>query len=68
MSLSYIDLFLKNCLKSFQSPFPIETGLSDFHKLIATVLKVKHENVPAKIAQYRNFKILTRQDFLKIFK
>ena len=27
-----------------------------FHKLIVTVLKVKHENVPLKIIQYRDYK------------
>ena len=40
------DLFLKNCPKSFESNLTIETGLSDFHRLIVTVLKVKHEKVP----------------------
>ena len=29
---------------------------SDFHKLIVTVLKVKHEKVPPKIIQYRDYK------------
>ena len=53
---SCIDLFLTNCRKSFESTLTIETSLSDFHKLIVTVLKVKHEKVPPKIIQYRDCK------------
>ena len=56
MNPSCIDLFLINCPKSFESALTMETGLSDFHKLIVTVLKVKHEKVPPKIIQYRDYK------------
>ena len=56
MSPSCMDLYLINCPKSFGSTLTIETGLSDFHKLIVTVLKVKHEKVPPKIIQYRDYK------------
>ena len=34
----------------------METSLLDFHKLIVTVLKVKHKKVPPKIIQYRDHK------------
>ena len=53
---SCIDLYLTNCPKSFQSTLTIETGLSDFHKLIVTVLKIKHEKVPPKGIYYRDYK------------
>ena len=55
-SLSCIDLYLTNCPKIFESTLTTEIGLSDFHKLIVTVLKVKHENIPSKIIQYRDSK------------
>ena len=55
-SPSCIDLYLINCPKSFESTLTIETGISDFHKLIVTVLKVKHEKVHPKIMQYRDYK------------
>ena len=47
---SCIDLFLTNCSCSFQDTQVIETGLSDFHKMNITVLKMffskqKHETV-----------------------
>ena len=49
MSPSCIDLYLTNCPKTFESTLTIESGLSDFHKLIVTVLKVKHMKVLPKI-------------------
>ena len=53
---SCIDLFLTNCSRSFQDTQVIETGLSDFHKMNLTVLKMfftkqKHETI-----FYRNYK------------
>ena len=55
MSLSCIDLLLTN-FESFGSTLTIETGLSDFHKLIVKVLKIKPEKVLPKIIQYRDYK------------
>ena len=34
-----IDLILTNCPRSFQNSCVIETGLSDFHKKVVTVMK-----------------------------
>ena len=53
---SCIYLYLKNCTKRFQSTLTLETGLSDFHKLIVTALKIKHEKVPPNIIQNRDYK------------
>ena len=36
---SCIDLFLANRPRTFQCTITIETGISDFHKLVVTVLK-----------------------------
>ena len=36
---SCIDLILTNCPCSFQNSCVIQTGLSDFHKMVATVMK-----------------------------
>ena len=67
MSPSCIDLFLTNCQKNFETTLTIETGLSDFHKFLATVLKVKHEKVPSKIVQYKDYKNFDLTTFLKNF-
>ena len=40
---SCIDLFLTNRQKSFQNTSTIETGISDFHKLVVTVLKMYYK-------------------------
>ena len=53
---SSIDLLLTNSAKSFESSCTIETGFSDFHKLVVTVLNEKHERMPPKITQYRDYK------------
>ena len=68
MSPSCIDLYLTICPKNFESTLTVETGLSAFNKLIATVLKVKHEKFPLKLYNTETTKTLTQQDFLKNFK
>ena len=35
-----MDLILTNSSRSFQDTCTVETGLSDFHKLVVTVLKL----------------------------
>ena len=39
---SCIDLILTNCPRSFQNGCAIETGLSDFHKLVVTVMRTTY--------------------------
>ena len=53
---SCIDLILTNRNNCFQNSTVIETGLSDFHSLIATVLKSTFRKKPPKILKYRDFK------------
>ena len=53
---SCIDLFLTNSSKSFEICFTLETGMSDFHKLIITILKVKPDKLPPRIIKYRDYK------------
>ena len=40
-----IDLMLTNSNRSFQKSCTIEAGLSDFHKMIVTVLKIYFQNL-----------------------
>ena len=53
---SCIDLFLTNSPKSFQNTCVVSTGLSDFHKMIVTVLKMALPKSKPIIRQYRDFK------------
>ena len=68
MNSPCIDLCLTNCPKRFESTLTTETGLSDFHKLTVTVLKVKHEKFPKKLHNTETIKFFTQQDFLRNFK
>ena len=63
------DLILINYVRCFQHSGIHETGLSDFHKLTFTVLKVFYAKQKPRIIKYRghkNFKNITfRMDLLK---
>ena len=56
---SCINLFLTNSPKSFQNTQTIETGLSDFHKLVVTILKMYLPNNQPKVTTYRDYNIKT---------
>ena len=51
---SRIDLILTNSPRSFQNSSVVETGLSDFHSMIVTVLKTKFQRLPSEIRNYRD--------------
>ena len=51
-----IDLLLTNCPHSFQNTKIIETGLSDFHRMTVTVMKLTFIKEGPNIMSYRNFK------------
>ena len=53
---TFIDLILTNRPKCFQNSNVFETGLSDFHKLTFTVLKVYFQKQKPKVVKYRNDK------------
>ena len=53
---SCIELFLTNRTKCFQSTMTMETGISDFHKMVITVLKFFYKKQKPKIIHYRNYK------------
>ena len=53
---SCIDLMLTNSNMSFQNTTTVFSGLSDFHKLVLTVLKINFtKNIPKEII-YRDYK------------
>ena len=60
---SCIDLFLANRPRSFQNTLAIETGISDFHKMVITVMKVFYKRQKPKIIQYRSYKSFDNQAF-----
>ena len=46
---------LSNFPKGFQTSMAIETGLSDFHKMIVTVMKSHYKKQKPKIIFYRKY-------------
>ena len=50
-----IDLILTNCPGSFQNSCVIETGLSDFHKMTATVMKTSYQKIEPRVINYRDY-------------
>ena len=49
---TFIDLFLASCNRSFQVSNTIETGLSDFYKMMVTLLKIYFQKREAKVVNY----------------
>ena len=64
---SCIDLILTNKSGSFQNTLVIETGLSDFHRLTVTVMKVNFQKQVPKILYYRNMKHFDNELFRNDF-
>ena len=44
-----------------------ETGISDFHRLIITIFKVKPDKLPPKIIKFRDYKNFERKAFNSSF-
>ena len=60
-----IDLMLTTEIKSFRNSTAIETGLSDFHSMIMTVLKDGYIKRSPKIVMYRDYRNFDVQSFRK---
>ena len=60
---SCIDLILTNRKYNFQSSTTIETGLSDFHHLILTIMKTTFRKKPPKVIRYRNYKNYNHENY-----
>ena len=58
-----IDLILTNWPRSFQNSCVVETGLSDFHKMVVTVMKTSYRKSQPKIIHYRNYKNFSNDTF-----
>ena len=58
-----IDLILTSKHRSFQNTSVIETGLSDFHRLTITVMRVNFQKQIPKVLNYRNYKLFNNELF-----
>ena len=60
---SCIDLIITDSPNSFQNTSTFCTGLSDFHKLVVTVLKTSFRKTAPRRIDYRNYKRINADDF-----
>ena len=51
-----IDMILTNRSNSFQNSFALETGISDHHKMVITILKTYFKKIKPKKVSYQCFK------------
>ena len=61
---SFIDLLLTKKPLSFQTTTVIETGLSDFHKMIVAVMKMHFPKIKPRAIKYRKYKTFNNDTFL----
>ena len=64
-NLSCIDLILPNSPYSFQNSSVIETDLSDFHKMIVSVMKATFQKLKPRTVQYRDYAEFSNDNFRK---
>ena len=63
-SPSCTDLMLINKPRSFQIKCVIETGLSDFHRITISVLKMHFRKLPPRVINYKDFKKIDNERFM----
>ena len=60
---SCIDLVISNKKYSLMNTGTVETGLSDFHSLIYSMLKATYQKLPPKVIRYRQWKHFNQDNF-----
>ena len=60
---SCVDLFITNKPRSFQNTQTINIGISDFHKMVLTVLKSSFKKCEPKVINYRDYNNFNQEVF-----
>ena len=60
---SCIDLLLTNSKNNFDESLVLESGLSDFHKLVVSILKSYFKKEAPKVIIYRDYKYFDNEKF-----
>ena len=61
---SCVDLIITNRPISFKGTKTIETGLSDFHKMSLTIMKVFYKKQKANVIRYRSYRNFDNEAFI----
>ena len=59
-----LDLILTNRPRNFMKSQNFETGLSDCHKLVCSILRASSKKLPPKIIKYRDQRHFDQEKFL----
>ena len=59
-----IDWILKNKPHSSKNTYVIDTGLSDFHKMIVAVIKMHFPKIKPQVVSYRKYEDFYKETFL----
>ena len=62
---SCINLILTNKQERYLKTKTVETGLSDFHKMVISVIKTRFKKEKLKIVTYRDYKLFDNEKFRK---
>ena len=62
---SSIDVMLTNKPRCFQNTTVVETGLSDFHGIVLTLMKTHIPRLKPKVIKYRSYKKFEPEKFLQ---
>ena len=62
-NISCIDLVLINKQERFSKAKTVETGLSDFHKMVVSVFKISFKKQKPKTVTYRYYKCFDNEQF-----
>ena len=60
----YIDLILTHKPLTFKTTYVIETELSDFHKVIVALMKMRFPKLKPQVVSYRKYKNFHNETFL----
>ena len=58
-----IDLILTNVLRMFQSTYVLDTGLSDFHLMMVTVMRKTFKKMRPRVINYRSYRYFFNETF-----
>ena len=64
-SRTCIDLIFTNRKLCFKITYTIDSGISDFHRMTFTQLKLTFEKLPLKTIVFRDYKTFTKENFDK---
>ena len=56
-----IDLIITNKFEIFRNVKTYETGLSDFHKLVVSIMKLSYKKRPPRMINYRDYKSFSNE-------